>query len=126
MGLVSDLRILYRLTCTRVGGASHQDRLEAFYRHQASGYDDFRKRLLHGRAVEFALYHAQVVRHAQNTKVNLFHAFPILAIHKALSVLTKVAAPLLCSDTNRQLPHPPQIYSASFSNPLYNPATCSP
>ena len=49
MGLVSDLRILYRLTCTRVRGESHQDRLEAFYRHQATGYDDFRKRLLHGR-----------------------------------------------------------------------------
>ena len=49
MSLVSDLRILYRLTCTRVRGESHQDRLEAFYRHQAAGYDDFRKRLLHGR-----------------------------------------------------------------------------
>jgi S-adenosylmethionine-diacylgycerolhomoserine-N-methlytransferase len=49
MSLASDLRILYRLTCTRVRGESHQDRLEAFYRHQAAGYDDFRKRLLHGR-----------------------------------------------------------------------------
>ena len=49
MRLVSDLRILYRLTCTRVRGGSHQERLEAFYRHQATGYDDFRKRLLHGR-----------------------------------------------------------------------------
>jgi S-adenosylmethionine-diacylgycerolhomoserine-N-methlytransferase len=49
MSLVSDLRILYRLTCTRVRGNSHQERLEAFYRHQAADYDDFRKRLLHGR-----------------------------------------------------------------------------
>jgi S-adenosylmethionine-diacylgycerolhomoserine-N-methlytransferase len=49
MGLVSDLRILYHLTFSRVKGASHADRLEAFYRHQAAGYDDFRRRLLHGR-----------------------------------------------------------------------------
>ena len=30
-------------------GGSHGDRLEAFYRDQAGAYDDFRKRLLHGR-----------------------------------------------------------------------------
>jgi S-adenosylmethionine-diacylgycerolhomoserine-N-methlytransferase len=51
MGRLSDdLRILYHLTFGRVRGASHEERLEAFYRHQADGYDDFRKRLLHGRA----------------------------------------------------------------------------
>ena len=49
MSLTSDLRILYHLTCTRVRGKTHQERLEAFYHHQADGYDDFRKRLLHGR-----------------------------------------------------------------------------
>jgi S-adenosylmethionine-diacylgycerolhomoserine-N-methlytransferase len=49
MGLTSDLRILYNLTCKRVRGKTHQERLEAFYHHQADGYDDFRKRLLHGR-----------------------------------------------------------------------------
>src|SRR5215831_12547495 len=49
MGIASDLRILYNLTCKRIRGNSHQERLEAFYRHQADGYDDFRKRLLHGR-----------------------------------------------------------------------------
>jgi S-adenosylmethionine-diacylgycerolhomoserine-N-methlytransferase len=49
MGLASDLRILYRLAFQRVKGRDHQERLEAFYRHQAAGYDDFRKRLLHGR-----------------------------------------------------------------------------
>jgi S-adenosylmethionine-diacylgycerolhomoserine-N-methlytransferase len=49
MGLTSDLRILYNLTCKRVRGKSHQERLESFYHHQADDYDDFRKRLLHGR-----------------------------------------------------------------------------
>jgi S-adenosylmethionine-diacylgycerolhomoserine-N-methlytransferase len=49
MGLTSDLRTLYHLTFTRIRGGSHQERLEAFYRHQADGYDAFRKRLLHGR-----------------------------------------------------------------------------
>jgi S-adenosylmethionine-diacylgycerolhomoserine-N-methlytransferase len=49
MGLASDLRVLYRLTCTRVTGENHRDRLEAFYGKQSAEYDDFRKRLLHGR-----------------------------------------------------------------------------
>ena len=45
MGLASDLRVLYNLTCKRIRGNTHQERLEAFYRHQAEGYDDFRRRL---------------------------------------------------------------------------------
>src|SRR5207244_3817314 len=49
MGLVSDLRTLYNLTLRRARGNSHQERLESFYSHQADGYDDFRRRLLHGR-----------------------------------------------------------------------------
>src|SRR3954449_9382052 len=49
MSLTSDLRILYNLTCKRVRGRTHQERLEAFYHDQADAYDDFRRRLLHGR-----------------------------------------------------------------------------
>lgn len=49
MGIASDLRILYRLAFTRVRGVDHAGRLESFYRNQADGYDDFRRRLLHGR-----------------------------------------------------------------------------
>jgi S-adenosylmethionine-diacylgycerolhomoserine-N-methlytransferase len=49
MPLTSDLRTLYHLAFKSVRGGSHQERLEAFYRHQADGYDDFRKRLLQGR-----------------------------------------------------------------------------
>ncbi|MFM7152356.1 MAG: class I SAM-dependent methyltransferase [Gemmataceae bacterium] len=49
MGLSTDFRILTQLLFKRVRGKSHQERLEAFYQHQAEGYDDFRKRLLHGR-----------------------------------------------------------------------------
>ena len=49
MGIASDLRTLYNLTLRRVRGRDHQERLEAFYAHQAAGYDDFRRRLLHGR-----------------------------------------------------------------------------
>ncbi len=49
MSLLADLRTLYHLA--RPGGAGDDPaaRLEAFYRHQAAGYDDFRRRLLHGR-----------------------------------------------------------------------------
>lgn len=49
MGIVSDLRILYRMTVAPVHGGSHGERLEAFYRGQSEAYDDFRRRLLHGR-----------------------------------------------------------------------------
>jgi S-adenosylmethionine-diacylgycerolhomoserine-N-methlytransferase len=49
MGLVSELRTLRHLLFTRVQGGSHADRLESFYRGQAKGYDDFRRKLLHGR-----------------------------------------------------------------------------
>jgi hypothetical protein len=44
---------------------------------------------LHGGAVEFALDHAEIVSNAQNAEMNLFHAFPVLAVHEVLSVLTK-------------------------------------
>jgi len=49
MGLLTELRTLYHLTCTRTRGHSHAERLESFYRGQADGYDAFRRRLLHGR-----------------------------------------------------------------------------
>jgi S-adenosylmethionine-diacylgycerolhomoserine-N-methlytransferase len=49
MGLASDLRVLYHLAFTRVRGDNHGERLEAFYGGQKGAYDDFRKRLLHGR-----------------------------------------------------------------------------
>ncbi len=49
MGLASDLRVLYHMAVTPVRGSTHAERLEAFYRDQSGAYDDFRKRLLHGR-----------------------------------------------------------------------------
>ena len=49
MGIASDLRILYRMTVSPARGGSHGDRLESFYHGQRDAYDDFRRRLLHGR-----------------------------------------------------------------------------
>ncbi len=49
MSIASDLRILYHLLLRPVRGDSHAQRMENFYAGQASGYDDFRKRLLQGR-----------------------------------------------------------------------------
>jgi S-adenosylmethionine-diacylgycerolhomoserine-N-methlytransferase len=49
MSLLSDLRILYHLALRPVRGNSHAERMENFYHGQAAAYDDFRKRLLHGR-----------------------------------------------------------------------------
>jgi S-adenosylmethionine-diacylgycerolhomoserine-N-methlytransferase len=46
---LSDLRILWAMVLARTPGASHAERLEAFYGRQAAAYDDFRRRLLHGR-----------------------------------------------------------------------------
>jgi len=48
-GIFNDLRILWHLAVARTTGRTHEERLESFYKGQASGYDAFRKRLLHGR-----------------------------------------------------------------------------
>lgn len=50
MSVLTDLKILWHLALAPVEGASHADRLESFYRGQSAGYDDFRRRLLHGRS----------------------------------------------------------------------------
>src|SRR5262249_23949516 len=49
MGFVSDLRIVYLMIFARRAAGDHGERLDAFYRVQAGAYDDFRRRLLHGR-----------------------------------------------------------------------------
>lgn len=50
MSLLADLKILGHLAFKPVRGATHQERLDRFYAGQAKGYDDFRRRLLAGRA----------------------------------------------------------------------------
>lgn len=49
MPFLSDLKILFHLVASPPRGETQAERLEAFYRYQAEGYDDFRKRLLQGR-----------------------------------------------------------------------------
>lgn len=47
--LFVQLKVLYHMLLSPVRGETHQDRLESFYKHQATGYDAFRKKMLHGR-----------------------------------------------------------------------------
>lgn len=54
MGFLSDLKILYHLALKPVRGKDHAARMENFYSGQAEAYDDFRKRLLKGRAEMYA------------------------------------------------------------------------
>jgi len=54
MSVTTDARILWQLAFGRVDGATHAERLESFYRQQASGYDHFRRRLLRGRQELYA------------------------------------------------------------------------
>jgi hypothetical protein len=49
MSLLSDLRVLFRMTLSPVRGKTHAERLESFYAGQADDYDGFREHLLHGR-----------------------------------------------------------------------------
>lgn len=49
MSMTSDLRTIFHLIATPVVGKDHGERLESFYGRQVDHYDDFRKRLLHGR-----------------------------------------------------------------------------
>lgn len=53
MGALSQLRTLYHLTLSPIRGETHQERLDSFYGAQADDYDDFRKRMLHGREALF-------------------------------------------------------------------------
>jgi S-adenosylmethionine-diacylgycerolhomoserine-N-methlytransferase len=49
MGFFSRLRTLATASFGRIQGNTHQEQLEAYYRHQADAYDEFREHLLHGR-----------------------------------------------------------------------------
>ncbi|OBS10108.1 class I SAM-dependent methyltransferase [Acidihalobacter prosperus] len=49
MNLRDDARVLWTLLRGQPGGATHAERLDRFYGPQASRYDGFRERLLHGR-----------------------------------------------------------------------------
>ena len=49
MKLLADLPILWHMIFPPSRGGTHEERLDAFYRGQAKSYDDFRRRLLHGR-----------------------------------------------------------------------------
>ena len=50
-----ELSILWHILVHPISGSTHKDRLESFYRSQAGGYDEYRKRLLHGREDLIAL-----------------------------------------------------------------------
>jgi S-adenosylmethionine-diacylgycerolhomoserine-N-methlytransferase len=50
MQIASDFKTLARLVLGGGKGKTHAESLEDFYHVQADSYDDFRKRLLHGRA----------------------------------------------------------------------------
>ena len=45
----TDLRVLWHLLFHRARGETHAQRLESFYGGQATDYDSFRERMLHGR-----------------------------------------------------------------------------
>lgn len=47
--VLNDLKILWHMAVTGGRGKTHEERLENFYSGQATGYDAFRKRLLHGK-----------------------------------------------------------------------------
>ena len=49
MGLLQDIKVMPHMLLPRVGKGTHAERLERFYRGQAKGYDEYRRKLLHGR-----------------------------------------------------------------------------
>lgn len=49
MSLASELRTIFQLVAAPVSGKTHGERLESFYGRQVGYYDEFRKKLLHGR-----------------------------------------------------------------------------
>ncbi|NUM56750.1 MAG: class I SAM-dependent methyltransferase [Candidatus Hydrogenedentes bacterium] len=49
MALAKDIKAAFHMAFAPIRGETHADRLDSFYRAQASVYDDSRKKLLHGR-----------------------------------------------------------------------------
>ena len=58
MSLAADLKTLFHLAVAPVRGSTHAERMDGFYRGQAAGYDDFRRRLLPARDRLFGLLEA--------------------------------------------------------------------
>ncbi|HAW32294.1 MAG TPA: SAM-dependent methyltransferase, partial [Planctomycetaceae bacterium] len=52
-GRLNDVKTVWQLLASRIEGQTHVERLNSFYQGQAAGYDQFRKRLLHGRCELF-------------------------------------------------------------------------
>lgn len=52
-GRWNDVRTLWHLLASRIEGQTHAERLDSFYSGQAAGYDQFRRKLLHGRCELF-------------------------------------------------------------------------
>jgi S-adenosylmethionine-diacylgycerolhomoserine-N-methlytransferase len=98
MGVMSDLRILYSLAFKRVRGKDHQERLEDFYGGQADAYDDFRKRLLHGREEMMQLLDVpaggRLLDMGGGTGSNIEHLGPKLASLDRVTVVD-LCSPLL-------------------------------
>jgi len=49
MSVWDDMRVLYEVNCKAIRGNTHAERLDSFYGPQASLYDGFREKFLHGR-----------------------------------------------------------------------------
>jgi S-adenosylmethionine-diacylgycerolhomoserine-N-methlytransferase len=49
MEVLDDARTIWKMITPRAAGVTHQERLESFYRPQATDYDRFRRKLLPGR-----------------------------------------------------------------------------
>lgn len=54
MSIVREIKALYHLALSPIRGATHEDRLESFYRGQADAYDQYRRHLLKGREEMYA------------------------------------------------------------------------
>jgi len=51
--ILREVKTVYYILVSPVHGKTHKERLESFYRIQAANYDNYRKRLLHGRETLF-------------------------------------------------------------------------
>ena len=58
MSFLAELKTLYYVALKRARGADTAARVEQFYKGQADNFDNFRKRLLHGRRELFAAIEA--------------------------------------------------------------------
>lgn len=123
--LLTDAGVLWRLLRGQPRGATHAQRLQAFYAPQAERYDAFREQLLHGRETLIGLLDlppgAQVVELGGGTGRNLLYFGDRLATLGGVTLVD--LCPALLEQARRRCAAMPNVRIVEADAVTWRPAT---